>query len=74
MATVVLYKVRNPATGDMEEAPRKATEEAIAIIGGEKILGSAEEIDEHDLQPGGFFESPYPPGHVRDHEDEHLRP
>ena len=66
MATVFWYKTRNPKTGEMEEAPRKATEEAIAIVGGEKIVGSAEEVDEHDLQPGGFYESPYTPEEVRE--------
>jgi len=66
MATVFWYRMKNSKTGEMEEAPRKATEEAIAIIGGEKIIGSAEEIDDHDLQPGGFYESPYTPEDLRD--------
>ena len=74
MATVFWYKVRNPANGEMQEAPRKATEEAIAIIGGEKILGSAEEIDAADLQPGGFYESPYPPDKARYADDPHPHP
>ena len=61
MPVVFWYKIKNPETGVIETAPSKATEETIVRLGGEKIWGSAEEIDDDQLQDGGFYASPFGP-------------
>jgi hypothetical protein len=66
MATVFWFKVPNPETGELEEAPMKATEQAIHASGGEKILGSAEEVPDGALYGIGFYDSPYATGGVID--------
>ena len=67
MPVVYWYRVKNPSTGEMEEGARKATEETIDQLGGEKVLGSAEEIEDAELEPGGFFDSPWPPKEALEH-------
>jgi hypothetical protein len=59
MATVFWFKVHDPVTGESEESSVKGTEAAIERIGSEKILGSAEEIDDALLDADGFYHSPY---------------
>ncbi len=68
MPTVFWYRIKNPITGEMDEASRKATEATIESLSGEKVLGSAEEVHDDQLEPGGFFTSPYPPDEVRERE------
>ncbi len=67
MPVVYWYKVKNPATGHMEEGSKKATEQTIESLGGEKVLGSAEEIHDDQLEPGGYFDSPWPPKEALEH-------
>jgi hypothetical protein len=61
MATVFWFRTLNPETGEHEEAPKKATEETIERLGGEKIWGSAEEVDDAAVDADGFYASPFGP-------------
>jgi hypothetical protein len=58
MAEVFWFRVRNPRTGSMEVYPKKGDEGAIARLGGEKLWGSAEEVDDDELDGEGLYEQP----------------
>ena len=58
MAEVFWFRVHNARTGRMEVYPRKGDEGAIARLGGEKLWGSAEEIDDGELDADGLYEQP----------------
>ncbi len=58
MAEVFWFKVRNPQTGRMEVYPKKGAEDAIRRMGGEKVWGSVEEIDDEELDDEGLYEQP----------------
>jgi hypothetical protein len=58
MPEVFWFKVRNPNTGRMEVYPKKGVAGAIAQLGGEKLWGSIEEVDDDALDPQGFYEQP----------------
>jgi len=58
MAEVFWFRVHNPRTGHMEVYPKKGDEGAIARMGGEKLWGSAEEVDEQELDADGLYEQP----------------
>jgi hypothetical protein len=60
MATVFWFKVYNPTNGGMRKSPRKATEDAIHCIGGQKVWGSAEEVPDSLLDCNGFYAPPTP--------------
>ncbi len=59
MAVVFWFKIFDPETGHLVEQPMKATEAAIAASGGEKVLGSAEDVPNEALYGIGFYDSPY---------------
>jgi hypothetical protein len=59
MAEVFWFKVRNPQTGRMEVYPKKGAEDAIARMGGEKVWGSVEEVDDEELDADGLYEQPH---------------
>ena len=59
MAEVFWFKVRNPQTGRMEVYPKKGAEDAIARMGGEKVWGSVEEVDDDELDDDGLYEQPH---------------
>ncbi len=58
MPEVFWFKVHNPKTGRMETYPKKGVANAIARLGGEKIWGSIEEVDDDALDPEGLYEQP----------------
>ena len=58
MAEVFWFRIRNPRTGRIEVYPKKGDEEAIARFGGEKLWGSAEEVDDEELDSNGLYEQP----------------
>jgi len=58
MAEVFWFRVHNPRTGRMEVYPRKGDEGAIARMGGEKLWGSAEEVDDEELDADGLYDQP----------------
>ena len=58
MAEVFWFRRRDPATGRVETYPKKGTEDAIARLGGEKLWGSVEEVDEHELDANGLYDQP----------------
>ena len=58
MAEVFWFRLRDPATGRVDTYPKKGTEDAIARLGGEKLWGSVEEVDEDELDPNGLYEQP----------------
>ena len=58
MAEVYWFRLRDPATGRVETYPKKGTERAIARLGGHKLWGSVEEVDDEDLDPEGLYEQP----------------
>jgi hypothetical protein len=67
MAVVFWFKVPDPETGEMVEQPMKATEAAIHALGGEKVLGSAEEVADEAVYGDGYYDSPYATaGHIND--------
>lgn len=57
MAEVFWFKVRDDA-GDLRRHPRKGTDEAIERLGGEKVWGSVEEVDDADLDADGLYAPP----------------
>jgi len=59
MPTVFWYRLPDPATGELQTAPRKATEAMIEAIGGERMLGSAQEVEDAELDAEGFYTPPY---------------
>ena len=67
MATVFWFKVYNPTNGGMRRSPRKATEDAIHCIGGQKVWGSAEEVPDSLLDCHGFYAPPTPAQRLSDH-------
>jgi hypothetical protein len=58
MAEVFWFRVRNPRTGRVEVYPKKGDEGAIARFGGEKLWGSAEEVDDEEVDEYGLYEQP----------------
>ena len=58
MAEVFWFKVRDPATGHSHTFPKKGTKETIARMGGEKVWGSVEEVDEAHLDADGLYTQP----------------
>jgi hypothetical protein len=58
VAEVFWFRLRDPATGRVEAYPKKGTEDAIARLGGEKLWGSVEEVDDDELDPEGLYEQP----------------
>jgi hypothetical protein len=58
MAEVFWFRVHNPRTGRMEVYPKKGDEGAIARLGGEKLWGSSEEVDDDELDSNGLYEQP----------------
>ena len=48
MAEVFWFKIQS------QTYPRKGTDEAIARLGGEKVWGSVEEVDDADLDADGL--------------------
>lgn len=58
MAEVFWFRLRDPASGRVETYPKKGTEEAIARLGGEKVWGSVEEVDDDELDAEGLYEQP----------------
>ncbi len=64
MAEVFWFKVRDEASGDLRAHPKKGTEDAIARLDGAKVWGSAEEVDDQDLDADGLYAPPQ--GRLRD--------
>jgi hypothetical protein len=58
MAEVFWFRRLDPATGRTETYPKKGTEEAIARLGGEKLWGSVEEVDDDELDANGLYDQP----------------
>jgi len=58
MAEVFWFKVRNPQTGRMEVYPKKGVASVIARLGGAKLWGSVEEVDDGELDANGLYEQP----------------
>jgi hypothetical protein len=58
MAEVFWFRMRDPVTGQVETYPKKGTEDAITRLGGEKLWGSVEEVDEEELDDNGLYEQP----------------
>ena len=58
MAEVFWFRMRDPATGRTDTYPKKGTEDAIERLGGEKLWGSVEEVDDHELDADGLYEQP----------------
>jgi len=58
MAEVFWFRLKDPATGRTETYPKKGTDEAIDRLGGEKLWGSVEEVDEDELDADGLYEQP----------------
>jgi hypothetical protein len=58
MAEVFWFKIRNPQTGRMELYPKKGVPSAIARLGGDRLWGSIEEVDDEELDDGGFYQQP----------------
>jgi hypothetical protein len=58
MAEVFWFKVRDEESGEHRTYPRKGTDEAIARMGGEKVWGSVEEVDDGDLDADGLYAQP----------------
>ncbi len=58
MAEVFWFRVHNPQTGRMEVYPKKGAEDAITRLGGEKLWGSVEEVDDDELDAEGLYEQP----------------
>ena len=53
--TVYEFLIRDQNSGELVRAPRKATREAIKLIGGRPLLSSAERVDESRLDGNGFL-------------------
>jgi hypothetical protein len=58
MAEVFWFRLRDPASGRTETYPKKGTEDAIERLGGEKLWGSVEEVDEDELDANGLYDQP----------------
>ena len=58
MAEVFWFRLRDPVSGRVETYPKKGTEGAIARLGGVKLWGSVEEVDDGQLDPDGLYEQP----------------
>jgi hypothetical protein len=58
MAEVFWFRLRDPASGRTETYPKKGTEDAIARLGGEKLWGSVEEVDDDELDADGLYDQP----------------
>ena len=58
MAEVFWFKLKDAATGHSRTHPKKGTIAAIARMGGEKVWGSAEEVDDSDLDGEGLYAQP----------------
>jgi len=58
MAEVFWFKVKDPATGRARTYPKKGTEQAIKRLGGDKVWGSVEEVDDAKLDADGFYTPP----------------
>jgi hypothetical protein len=58
MAEVFWFRLHDPATGRTETYPKKGTEDAIERLGGEKLWGSVEEVDEDELDSEGLYDQP----------------
>jgi len=58
MAEVFWFRLRDPVTGRAATFHKKGTEEAIARLGGEKLWGSVEEVDDDELDANGLYEQP----------------
>jgi hypothetical protein len=58
MAEVFWFRLRDPASGRTETYPKKGTEDAIARLGGEKLWGSVEEVDDRELDADGLYDQP----------------
>jgi len=57
-ATVFEFLIRDQSSGNFVIAPRKATLEAIQLIGGRLLPRSAEIVDESRLDENGFLTAP----------------
>jgi hypothetical protein len=58
MAEVFWFKVRDGESGEPRTYPKKGTDQAIERMGGEKVWGSVEEVDDTDLDPDGLYAQP----------------
>ena len=58
MAEVFWFKLKDAATGHSRTYPKKGTNAAIARMGGEKVWGSVEEIDDGELDGDGLYAQP----------------
>jgi hypothetical protein len=58
MPEVFWFKVHNPKTGRLEMYPKKGVASVIAQLGGHKLWGSIEEVDDDALDGDGFYEQP----------------
>lgn len=64
MAEVFWFKVKDEASGDLRTYPKKGADQAIARLHGAKVWGSAEEVDDGDLDSDGLYAPPQ--GRLRD--------
>jgi hypothetical protein len=58
MAEVFWFKVKDEASGDLRTYPKKGVDQAIARLDGAKMWGSAEEVDDQDLDADGLYVPP----------------
>ena len=58
MAEVFWFRVWDRQAGRSRTYPKKGTEAAIARFGGEKVWGSAEEVDDGELDREGLYAQP----------------
>jgi hypothetical protein len=58
MAEVFWFKVWDRQAGRSRTHPKKGTDTAIARFGGEKVWGSAEEVDDSELDREGLYAQP----------------
>ena len=58
MAEVFWFKVQDGEGGESRTYPKKGTDAAIERMGGEKVWGSVEEVDDAALDADGLYAQP----------------